>query len=204
MERRYIGNSDLHIDFSGPSPKWIGYASVFNSPSEILVERKNGQKKVFREVIRPSAFEGVLKDPGTDVTFNMNHDDNFILDRYPSGGLSLSIDQRGLRVEAPVDLELSFARDLKRQVQKGAVTGMSFAFNVQPEGEVWRQEGNMTFRDVLSVSSLQDVSIVSHPAYKAASVSVRSQQAFEDFEESLLGDDNYKMWLEIQQAINTL
>lgn len=75
-KRCYVGEVRA-AEVEGEPTKIIGYASVFNSRSELIFGS-------FREVIKPGAFDDVL---GDDVRALFNHDPNFILGRSSAGTL---------------------------------------------------------------------------------------------------------------------
>jgi Escherichia/Staphylococcus phage prohead protease len=143
-----------------------GYAAVFNSLSEDL----GG----FREVIRPGAFARGLA--GADVRALIGHDPSRILGRSTSGTLRLVEDSRGLKAQIdPPDT--SYARDLAESIRRGDMTGMSFRFYVAPDGERWRSEPGGVIRELTDVT-IDDVSIVTYPAYPDTSVAIRSLEDF--------------------------
>lgn len=152
----------------------IGYGSVFDSRSEVLWG--------FREIIKPGAFDDVLKD---DVRGLFNHDPNFILGRSSAGTLSLSVDARGLQynIVAP---ETQTIRDLViSPMQRGDINQSSFSFRVARDGEDWYQdEQGIVIREITKVSRLFDVSPVTYPAYQEADSAVRSMKAWQEARDS--------------------
>jgi HK97 family phage prohead protease len=197
MDKRYNPNAGLSLDFGSDKPRFRGYAAVFNSPSEVLSERHDGRTIRFREVIRPGAFKDVLAS--ADVRALINHDPNYVLARYRGGqgDLTLAEDSHGLRFEFEVDDELSYVRNLKRNVEKQRVTGCSFAFDIRKDGEIWREEEGLAFHDIHRVSGLSDISICTFPAYANTSVSVRCLQSIEE----VMDTEHFETWLEVQKIL---
>jgi len=155
---------------SGKPAQIIGYAAVFNAPSEDL----GG----FREYIAPGAFSRTLKE-GADVRALYNHDPNYVLGRTKSGTLELSEDKKGLRIaNTPPDTQ--WARDLTVSIERGDVDQMSFGFIARKdqweegEGEGGSKKVTRTLLDV----DLVDVSPVTFPAYPDTTVAVRSMDAW--------------------------
>lgn len=154
----------------GEKPKIKGYAAVFNRLSEPLSDW-GGQ---FREKVSPGAFTKTLQF--ADVRALMNHDPNYVLGRNKSGTLTLSEDNHGLAVDiAPPDT--TWARDLMVSMQRDDVNQMSFAFRViKDKWESLKDEttGKREDTRTLLEVALYDVSVVTYPAYKDTSASVRS------------------------------
>lgn len=141
----------------------IGYAAVFNSDSEDL----GG----FKERIVPGAFKRTLAS-GHDVLALVGHERNLILGRIKNGTLTLKEDDHGLQVS--IDLpDTSYARDLRESVARGDISGMSFGFSVPEDGAKMFREGDAIVRELLAVT-LVEVSIVTMPAYHAATAQLRS------------------------------
>ena len=76
-------------------------------------------------------------------------------------------------------------------VQRGDLFGSSFAFGVDEKTVKWEKlKDGMMLRKISNIVILQDVSIVSDPAYGGTDVSVRSMQ---DVEKTFIEeDDKYK------------
>lgn len=153
--RCYSGEVRAETHDSEPS-RIIGYGSVFDSRSELIFGS-------FREIIRPGAFDEVLKD---DVRALFNHDPNFILGRSSAGTLALTVDERGLRYDITAP-ETKTIRDLVlAPMQRGDINQSSFAFRVARDGEEWYQdEDGVVIREITRFSRLLDVSPVTYPAY---------------------------------------
>jgi HK97 family phage prohead protease len=142
----------------------MGYAAVFNSDSEPLP---------FVEQIRPGAFQRTLSSRNNIKMF-VNHDDTMVLASTRSGTLRLAEDSRGLKVEADLPQEVTYARDLTVLMRKQVVDSMSFGFSVPPGGDEWSQDGQRRF---LNEVRLHEVSVVTgFPAYEATSATIRKAQ----------------------------
>jgi uncharacterized protein len=148
----------------GKTPKIVGYAAVFNSLSENL----GG----FREIIAPGAFDEALKK--SDVRALINHDMNLLMGRTSSGTLTLSADETGLRMDIdPPDSEM--ARHYIANIERGDMTGSSFSFTTEPDGDDWDEDADgRVVRTVRAVGDLYDVGPVVFPAYLDTSVAMRS------------------------------
>ena len=119
----------LELRDAAPDPEtgaerfeFVGHAAVFDSLSENL----GG----FRERIMRGAFRNVLDQ---DVRLLVNHDPNLPLAR--GDALQLTEDPTGLHVRAQIRSDLSYARDLRINLEEGNVTQMSFAFGSDVEDE---------------------------------------------------------------------
>lgn len=144
IERRMV---DAHIEVRETPDGKVGlrgYAAVFN------VEAHG-------ELIRPSAFNRTLAQRD-DVRLLVNHD-GVAIARTKSGTMSLSIDERGLVVDAPeLDLSNPTVQELVSAMRRGDIDQMSFAFIAHDAPLV---DGVRELREL----SLVDVSVVTYPWY---------------------------------------
>lgn len=148
----------------------VGYAAVFNSLSEDL----GG----FRESIRPGAFKESLAR-GDDIRALFGHDSNAVIGRRSASTLSLTEDEKGLKVEVAIP-DTSVGRDLVVSVKRGDITGMSFGFSVVKQD--WakvNRDGDVVYRRELIAVDLFEVSAVAWPAYVDTSVEARSKSDLE-------------------------
>jgi hypothetical protein len=135
-----------------------GYAAMFDSPSH-------------GEVIRSSAFTKTLAERA-DVRLLVNHD-GVPIARTKSGTLHLSVDERGLYMEAPnLDLSNPTVAELVSAMARGDIDQCSFAFI--PVRENYDSETKT--REVLECK-LMDVSVVTYPWYESTSVELNSLEA---------------------------
>lgn len=137
----------------------------------------------FDEIIDPGALDGTDL---TDVRFLVNHD----LSRIPlarsrrnngNSTMQLTPDSEGLSLDwVRLDIENNAdARALYSAVERGDVTGMSFAFSV--DGEKWDDlnSGHPT-RHITRIESVVEVSACTFPAYTSAGIYARSNEALEN------------------------
>lgn len=123
----------------------------------------------FKEVIEPTALDGVVAI--SDVLCLLNHnEDKGILARSKNGtgSLTLEIDEKGLRYsfEAP---NTNLGDELLEGLRRGDITTSSFAFRVAKDR--WDKRSDGTYlRTICSISELFDVSPVYRAAYDATSV----------------------------------
>jgi uncharacterized protein len=163
-EVRSFQCEELRVARDTDRPRIVGYAAVFNSPTQI------GD---FRETIRPGAFGRALKE-GQDVRALLNHNPDQIIGRSKNGTLRMREDARGLAVEIdPPDTQVG--RDTVRMIEQGYLDSMSFAFRV-PSRKAQRWSDDGTDRELLDLD-IYDVSVVTYPAYKETTVAVRSSEA---------------------------
>lgn len=143
-----------------------GYAIVFNTESTGISE--------FREVISPTALEGVIEK--SDVLCLLNHnEDKGVLARSNkgSGSLKLEIDERGLKYtfDAPMT---ALGDELLEGIRRGDISTSSFCFTT--EADSWSKQADGTYlRTINKISELFDVSPVYRAAYDATSVQVDSR-----------------------------
>jgi HK97 family phage prohead protease len=151
-----------------------GYAFKFNTESN-LIEGK------FIEIIKPGAVTQQELD-SYDVVATFNHIDTLgVLARSRKGGkntLELKVDNVGLffRFTAP---NTQLGNDVLEMIKNGDITNTSFAFTVEPTGNVWTTKDGVSFREITKFSSIVDISLVVRPAYiqDAPTVSARNANA---------------------------
>lgn len=164
VEVRQMQVQDLEVREVGNQATFSGYAAVFNSDSEDLG---------FIEQIRPGAFQRTLA-ARNNVKMFVNHEDTMVLASTRSGTLRLAEDSRGLKVEADLPQDVSYARDLSILMRRGDVDSMSFGFHVPRGGDEWSSDGSRRF---LNEIALREVSVVTgFPAYEATSATIRKAQ----------------------------
>ena len=156
--------TEFDIRSSSDGNTLVGHAAVFNSETIIA--------GAFREQIAPRAFRKSIKEH--DVRALFNHDPNLVLGRNKSGTLRLKEDDIGLSYE--VDLpDTQAARDLWTLIDRGDVSGSSFAFDPvkqevkQADAEAGETLPLYTVRE----ARLYDVSPVVFPAYEDTEVLAR-------------------------------
>jgi HK97 family phage prohead protease len=166
MERRFTTAATAPVRIqsriSGSGDTISGYAACFydgTSGTEYelcpgVVERIN--KRAFTRAITEAH----------DVRGLFNHDPDNLLGRTSSGTLRLSVDSRGLRYSISYDPLDPDHQRVARKLQRGDLTGSSFAF--QATDEAWHHDGQREVREVLD-AQLYDVGPVSMPAYGATS-----------------------------------
>jgi uncharacterized protein len=136
-----------------------GYAALYNSETDL---------GVFRESISPGAFDDVLND---DVRALINHDPSLILGRSSAGTLELSTDEFGLKYRVKLGNQ-QYATDLYESIKRGDISQSSFAFTIKDQS--WSEDRST--RKVEKVAKLLDVSPVTYPAYKSATVAARKEE----------------------------
>lgn len=161
------------------APLISGYAVVFNSLSEVMVDAR-GRK--FRERIAPTTFDRVLAG-APDVRALWNHNADLPLGRTRNNTLRVAKDGQGLRIELQPPAT-SWGQDAVTSIRRGDVSGMSFAFAVNGQaGDVWEKGGadGIALRTIVD-ADLYEVSPVTFPAYPATQVMVRSAVTVPEFE----------------------
>lgn len=164
LERRRFTASDVEIrEADDGTLRLTGYASVTETPYEV---------GFYSETIKRGAFKRTLGEQ-PDVQLLVNHE-GLPLARTKSGTLSLSEDERGLKVDADLDPEDPEVQSLVRKMRRGDIDQMSFAF--QATDQDWNDD--YTERHIRGVSLHRgDVSVVNQAANPAATASVRSAEA---------------------------
>jgi uncharacterized protein len=163
-EKRFVAFTNLEARQDVEGNKLIGYASVFDSPSEPMP---------FVEFVRRGAFAKTLND-GADVRLLIDHE-GVPLARTRSGTLMLEEDDRGLRVEASLDPANPDAARVISAMKRGDISQMSFAFRTIKDN--WNSDRSV--RELKEVQ-LYDVSVVTFPAYEETVAEIRSGQTAQE------------------------
>lgn len=159
-ETRRVAFSNMEVRASEDGTKLVGYAAVFDSPSEPLP---------FTEFVRRGAFTKTLND-GADVRLLIDHE-GVPLARTKSGTLMLTEDDRGLLVESDLDPMNPDAARLISALRRGDISQMSFAFRTVKDN--WSDDRRT--RELREVQ-LFDVSVVTFPAYESTVAELRAKQ----------------------------
>lgn len=149
-----------------------GYAITYDQPA---THEYNGYK--FTEVIKRGALD--FTDM-TDVPLRYNHNDTWcIMARTRNNSLQLIKDEKGLKIHAEL-IDTQSNRDIYKSIQEGLIDKMSFAFNVNENGEKWTYGKDESLREVSSIKKIYDVSVVDTPFYDTTSVYARSFELLEN------------------------
>lgn len=175
LEQRSIG-PDVKIVRAAEDEarRFVGHAAVFNQRTEI----GNAFTWGWYEQVDRGAFDKTL-DEG-DARFLVDHNSSLLIARVSAGDLRLSTDSVGLAVDADLDEELSYVRDLVRHLDKRRITGMSFGFYVVRDE--WTSEsvelpnGKSAEVDVRTIQEVRllEVSAVTFPAYEQTDAGLRA------------------------------
>ena len=136
-----------------------GYAALYDNETNI---------GPFKESISRGAFDNVLDN---DVRALINHDPSLVLGRTSSGTLELTTDDVGLKYRVKLGNQ-QYATDLYESIQRGDISQSSFAFTIKDQ--TWSEDRSS--RSVDEVAQLLDVSPVTYPAYKEATVVAREEE----------------------------
>lgn len=149
VERRQFDASiEIRQDADG-TVGLSGYAAVFDAPAH-------------GEVVKRSAFNRTLAQRD-NVRLLVNHD-GIPLASTRAATMSLSVDERGLRVDVPhLDPSNPTVQELISAMSRGDVDQMSFAFTASDDPIV---SGVRELREV----RLYDVSVVTYPWYESTTV----------------------------------
>lgn len=166
-----------------------GYAVVFGVRSVNLTPWSS-DREVY-EIMEPESITQDLLSR-SDVVLTAFHNNQMILGRWRmgKGTLTLELDQRGLKIRCTL-AETATADELLAAIERGDITGMSFAFTADEEdnvnGVVYEKTSERAasgkvvwLRHVKKVTGLYDVTIAGHPAYEQTSVDTREVDEFLD------------------------
>lgn len=142
-----------------------GIATVFNQPSI---------KGNFTEYIGQNALNGVDLN---NVLLLYSHDFSNILARADAGTLQTSIQPDGLHFNAQLP-DTQLGHDTYINILNGNIKGMSFGFNIAPDGDSWsvNEQGN-TIHTIHKIGQVFELSLTPIPAYVETSVKVERDLA---------------------------
>lgn len=171
-ERRFFTES-LECREEGEKRFFEGYGAVFGSVTDI---------GPFTEEIERGAFDDVLSD---DARGLFNHDANYVLGRNKKT-MRLEVDQRGLKYSIDYNPNDPDHVRVMEKVKRGDISQSSFAFRVKDDK--WETRNGKEHRTITKFKRLIDVSAVTYPAYKDASVGARSLSKIKDEQTKHLKD----------------
>ena len=141
----------------------VGTPIVYEQPTTI-----NDPAGAFTEIIRRGALDGADL---SDVRLFYNHDTNRVpLARTPRT-MTLELTPAGLSMTARLP-DTQDARSVHTAVERGDLTGMSFAFKVPEGGD--RYNAATRTREIFRIEKVLECSVVPFPAYERASVEARA------------------------------
>lgn len=171
-ERRGIASGQFELRSQGGQMTLTGYASVFNSPYDVM----GGPPFGWRETVDPGAFTTTLAAK-PDLHLLINHE-GMPLARTKSGTLRLAADSTGLHVEAGLDPSDPDVQRLAPKMSRGDMDEMSFAFRTKRDE--WSEDDSE--RRLLEVSLHKgDVSVVNFGANPATSAQMNDLGAALEF-----------------------
>lgn len=144
-----------------------GYATTFNQPYTLA----DFGDYIVNEQVDRKAFDNTDM---TDVIFQYDHEGR-VFARNSNGTLSLSVDDKGLKVRADLG-GTEIGRQLYQEIKGGYTNKMSFGFVVASDKveEVTENDVTRVLRTITDVSKLYDVSAVSLPANDSTVISARN------------------------------
>jgi len=175
---RALADTDAHLvraEGDDGARRFVGHAAVFDSRTAI----GNPLSWGFYEEVTRSAFDKTLSEG--DARFLVDHDSRLLVARVSAGDLDLAADDVGLAVDAGLDTELSYVRDLARNLEKRRITGMSFGFYVVRDRweveQVDTSDGHSVDVYVRYLEELRliEVSAVTFPAYEDTDAGLRAK-----------------------------
>jgi len=172
VETRFIVSEETRAKVVNEETRTIrGYGIVFDKESVDL--RSHG--RVFREVIRPEAVNGV---DFSKVLSMHNHRSERLLGNTASGTMRTGTDSTGVWYE--VDLPDSpTGEDVLVSVRRGDTPGSSFQFDIKADGEKWSVRNGRAFREVIAFNGVYEMGPVSEPAYPDTTIAARSMEEME-------------------------
>ena len=165
--RTFLGSVEKRAKEDSNKITIAGMPIVFNAKTDI-----GGW---WEESIDPGAIDA---DTLKDVRLLVNHDFNGIpLARSrrntSNSTMRLSIQIDGVAMEADLDSKNPKALELDSAIERGDISGMSFAFRV--DGDKWDDlDSDYPKRTITHIAEIFEVSAVTWPAYEQTSISSRS------------------------------
>jgi Escherichia/Staphylococcus phage prohead protease len=174
IERRFVKGAEVRATKKGEgdkaTPALEGYAAIFGE-DYVLYESKSFK---MIERVKQGAFTRALEEK-QDVRCCFNHNPDNVLARTTNGTLVLDQDKKGLSYDADLDARTHIAQDVRCFVDRGDVTGCSFAFSVRKQ--TWtevEEDGFTTYQREIEDVDLYELGPVLFPAYEGTSVGARA------------------------------
>lgn len=173
LERRFVMGAQVRAKKGADKPAIEGYGAVFGQ-DYVLYE--DSRYRIVERVM-PGAFKRVL-DEKQDTRCLFNHDADNVLGRSTNNTLRMAEDKDGLHFENDLDLRTTVGQNVQAFVERGDVSGCSFAFTVSKQ--TWRDEKGddgkqISTREIDEIDQLYDVGPVTYPAYTGTSVAARAE-----------------------------
>ena len=177
--------SGLHVREQGDKQSRVieGHAVVFGVRSVNLTPWSD-TREIYEIIERGAITQNLINR--SDVVLTAFHDNTKILGRSVNGKgtLTLSIDNKGLAIRCELPMTAT-ADELLVAIQRGDITGMSFAFEDDEEKGVTMERRRIEdhdgkevwLRHVRCITALHDVTIAGHPAYPQTDVAQREISA---------------------------
>ncbi len=164
MNNKEVRLAEMRIEETEEKMVLEGYAIVFEEETLIGDEERG-----FKELISKNSLKNTNMK---DVPMKYNHCDSvLILARTKNKSLTLSVDEKGLKVRAEL-INTNSNSDVYKMVKAGLLDKMSFAFTVKKQS--WDRSGDIPVRRIEEIDRLYDVSVVDLPAYDGTSIYSRS------------------------------
>lgn len=164
MNNKEVRLAEMRIEETEEKMVLEGYAIVFEEETLIGDEERG-----FKELISKNSLKNTNMK---DVPMKYNHCDSvLILARTKNKSLTLSVDEKGLKVRAEL-INTNSNSDVYKMVKAGLLDKMSFAFTVKKQS--WDRSGDIPLRRIEEIDRLYDVSVVDLPAYDGTSIYSRS------------------------------
>lgn len=140
-----------------------GYFVVFNQETRLT-------KNIY-EMVSPEAVTRSLEK--NDIRALFAHKDEKVLGRLKNKTLELTADEHGLYGRVAINENDREAMDIYERVKRGDIDSCSFGFYVNENGEerIARDDGSHLF--ILRDIDIQEVSVVTFPAYPQTQISAR-------------------------------
>ena len=160
-----------------------GYAAVFNSP----------ETYDYTEVIDSRAFDNADM---SDVVLRYNHNDSFmVLARTRNKSLNLSVDDKGLYMDANLQDDITEHKNIFNAIKSGLIDKQSFAFTIDEDN----YDYDTDTRTITKIGKVYDVSVVDQPFYNATDVSIARNENDEFLEKRKQLREQHEKELEEQR-----
>jgi HK97 family phage prohead protease len=162
---------------NGDGLTFEGYAAVYDTPTRI-----QGRDEDFDEQISPGAFRAIAA--GQYPVLMFDHGKHPLIGSMPLGRITgAREDPNGLFITARLT-DNWLIQPVRDAIADRALTGMSFRFMVDDDGESWDRSRDVPLRTLTSVT-VPELGPVVFPAYEPTTASVRS--ALDNLELPVIG-----------------
>lgn len=120
-----------------------------------------------------------------DLQAYFNHNADYTLGTLRNGTLSINITGSSLDYDITAPTTQTIRDLVLSPIKRGDVTGSSFMFDIDKNGDEWEQVDGVYVRYIKRIAKVYEVGPVSMPAYQQTTTDVVAKRSFDAFIETI-------------------